>query len=219
MDFVAEFRHWEKKISQIEVGLSPSLPPELSQQELISHIRKFPSICLLDIYKFITQGICGWYHLSQLGNLQHLKDMLIAEMASAEEPCDSDELFELLDRETEMGRVNLRLWKNTPNFTTEDLWNLMLESNSIIPDSSLLFLQRWKFVQECFTNKVLLIKQHPFEFIEKWLVLVNEMVKKTTMRAIPLVSHSTLFRTTYSPQYRLVTKSILEAFLRNVKCT
>ncbi|MCK5344744.1 MAG: hypothetical protein KAR20_15125 [Candidatus Heimdallarchaeota archaeon] len=214
MDFVAKFKHWEEHVSQVQIGLSPFLPPALAQDTLISHIRKYSSITLRDIYKFIHQGTCGWSHLSQLGSLQHLQNMLIKEIASVGVPFESDELFELLDETTGLGRINLRIWKNDPRVTTEDLWTLMLESNTPIPDSSFLFLQRWKFVQECTANEILLVQSHHSEFSEKWLNLVSEMVKEKTANAIPLVSHSRLFRTAYSPQYRLAHKRILEAFLK-----
>ncbi len=215
MDFVDEFKTLGEKVSKVHVALSKSLPLEFTHKELISHIRKYPSISLRDLYKFIHQGTSGWSHLSQLGDLQHIKTWLIDEMASVGDPLDRDELFELIDKDTGIGRLNLRIWKQEPRFTIEDLWNLMMESNKRVPNSSLLFLSRWHFLQECITKGYFVMQPSTGDCVEKWLNLVLEMVQGKKVNEIPLVSHSELFRLEYSPHYRLVNKLILEEFLNH----
>ena len=74
MEEATEFKNFIKEMSHIPVYLRNVSEDEIMQNPLFFHITKYPSLQCIDIYKFIMQGSCGWFHMSSFGDEKHLKD-------------------------------------------------------------------------------------------------------------------------------------------------
>lgn len=171
---------------------------------LLAHIQKYPALMWADIYKFVLQGTCGWAHLFQIKDLSSVKEYLIKEYESAQRPLVFDSLFELLDSQTKFGRINIRAYKDL-NLSVESLWKLMLESKKSIPESTELFIIRWKALINYYQKEKLYTTKVNKDALEKWLALVLNISKQVpTSSEMPLLSHSAQYREKYHPSYRIV---------------
>ncbi|MEE9410370.1 MAG: hypothetical protein V3V41_05535, partial [Candidatus Heimdallarchaeota archaeon] len=160
------------------------------------------------------QGTCGWSHLSKFGDIQLLKNYLEKEINDAGPLQKIDELFELLDNKTELGRVNLRVWKYQYGTNIDSLWSLMIKAEDVILKTPSLFRERWSNLLSLVEEGRILFPEGGKKSIERWFRIVTEISDTTEdVSQIPLISHSPLFRKTYKPSYRLVKKSDLSIFL------
>ena len=180
---------------------------------LYLHISRHPNICCIDIYKFILQGTCGWRHLLIQQNPENVYQFLIKEFNKIT-PLKDEPIFELLERETKIGRVHLKAWKYY-GLSIDDLWKAM--NNITIPTNSLaLFKKRWQELKKFFEKGILSSSSEDDIYVKLWLKLV-EMKTQNALSCddLGLVSHSQLFRKSYNPSYRLALKEDIEKILFN----
>ena len=199
------FHSYTKTVSQIPVFLNVIEGNVLFDNPLFFHIVKYPQLRWSDIYKFILQGTCGWIHLSKIGDEEHLLDYLQKEVSEAEEPFKGEELFELLEKETKLTRVNLRVWKQIEGNDYESLWELMKKKKADPIKSLKLFINRWKQLIDGFKDDLISCPEENKGIVKEWLFLVLEIAKNAEDSfGLPLVSHSENYREKYQPKYRVV---------------
>ena len=201
----SEFKELAKKAAKVPISLSKVDFDLLDRNPLLSHVFHYPKVQLVDLYKFILQGTCGWMHLSQIGNKENIEDFLKKELEEAEETNESDELFELLDIQTRLGRINLRSWKKHMGENHDFLWELMNKTKLNTKKSLTLFIEKWKGLMEWFNDKILTYGKSSETTVKKWMKLVLNMAEESEdSTKLPLVSHSDIFRREYKPCYRIM---------------
>lgn len=208
MDRIEFFRRLNRKISRIHVILSDEIDEQLKENPLIVHIQNHPKLRWRDIYKFLMQGTCGWVHLKHLGSENRIMEYLFQEFASAGDPLDNEDLYELLDLQTKFVRLNLRVWKKIIGDDPAAIWSLMQKTSKEIPTYTELFLQRWLELIELYEKGIIKIKyrrKRKYGRLFHWLNFVLELISKAEkISDIPLVRHSAVFRRKYKPNYRIV---------------
>ncbi len=199
------FHSLTKTVSQIPVIFKVTEGKVLIDEPLFYHIVKYPQLRWSDIYKFIMQGTCGWIHLTKIGDEDHLLNFLQKEMLEAEEPFKGEELFELLDKDTRLTRVNLRVWKKVEENDHESLWQLMKNKKIDSAQSLGLFIKRWKQLIKWFKENTISCPKENKETVKEWLSHILEIAKNSEKSTdLPLVSHSDNYREMYKPKYRVV---------------
>ncbi len=205
MDNLKEFEDFIREMSHLPIYLRNVSEEEILQNPLFFHISKYPALQCIDVYKFIMQGSCGWSHMSSFGDEKHLKDYLIKEFEEAEEMQSIDAVFELLNEETRLGRVNLRAWKKHIGNEVDLLWDLMKKADETTPKTTKIFREKWKQLLDWVKERKITFPEGAFETVDRWLSIVMEIADKYELASeIPLVSHSPKFRKNYKPSYRLV---------------
>ena len=200
-----EFKRLVREMSHIPLYLKDVSEDEILQNPLFFHITKYPLLQCIDIYKFIMQGSCGWSHMASFGNEEHLKDYLIKEFKEAGELSEFDSVFELLNEETRIGRVNLRAWKRHVGNEIDLLWDLMKKAEETTPKTSKIFREKWKQFTSWVGEGKIIFPEEVKKMVEHWLEVVAKLAEKYESASdIPLVSHSPMFRKMYKPSYRLV---------------
>lgn len=200
-----EFKELAQKVAKVPISLTKVDFDLLDRNPLLSHVFHYPNVQLVDLYKFILQGTCGWMHLSQIGNTKNIEDFLKKELEEAEKTNESDELFELLDIQTRLGRINLRSWKKYMGENHDFLWELMNTTKLNTKKSLTLFIERWKGLMDWFNEKILSYSKSSESTVNKWLKLVLNMAEESKdSTELPLVSHSDIFRREYKPSYRIM---------------
>ena len=199
------FKELAKKAAKVPISLNKIDFDLLDRNPLLSHIHHYPKIQLVDLYKFILQGTCGWKHLSQIGDKKKIEDFLKKELKEAEETHESDELFELLDIQTRLGRINLRSWKKHMGEQHEFLWELMNKTDINSKESLSLFKERWNRLISWFEKKILTYTKSSEKIVKKWLDTVLSIAEGSNDSSeLPLVSHSEIYRKEYNPCYRIM---------------
>ncbi len=208
MKMIDFFHRLNRKISKVNVFLNISEDEDISKFPLLIHIQEHPYIRWRDIYKFLMQGTCGWVHLKHLGNENRIMEYLFQEFASAGNPLDNEDLYELLDSQTKFVRLNLRVWKKIIGDDPAAIWSLMQKASKEIPINTELFLQRWLELIELYEKGIIKInhrRKRKYGRLFQWLNFVLELISKAEkITDIPLVRHSAIFRRNYKPNYRIV---------------
>lgn len=170
---------------------------------LSNHIRKFSQCTIIDVYKFLYQRHFGWGHLINDQSIDNVHKRLQQEFNEVNElEIFPELLFELLNENSNLGRVHLRPWKFKHNGTIEQLWLLM---NNVNVDTASCLTTFLKEISELFpqfmgTSTIL------DDFIRS---LINYINQSKEVSNLPLFHHSSLFRNCYHPSYRLVFKEDL----------
>ncbi|MCE7742219.1 MAG: hypothetical protein GOP50_07140 [Candidatus Heimdallarchaeota archaeon] len=202
---LSEFKQLSKEMAHIPIYLKEITKKSLLEHPLFFHLSKYPLLQCRDVYKFIYQGSCGWAHLTKLGDEKHVKNYLVKELSEAVDPVEIDEIFELLDKETRIGRVNLRSWKAQVGEDLDLLWELMIKAKQNTPETTELFIQRWGEFSDWIEQGIIMYPLGAEKSMKKWLVLISEIAQKVELAVeLPLVSHSPMYRKSYNPTYRLV---------------
>ncbi|MHA1405918.1 MAG: hypothetical protein ACTSSG_00870 [Candidatus Heimdallarchaeaceae archaeon] len=205
MDSIIKFRNLTDELSSVPIYLKEITNKEGELILLLKHIHQYPQIRCNDIYKFILQGTCSWTHLLNEFAENKIKLYLKEELEGLEKPNQYDIFFELLDRETRLGRLNLRLWKEKKGNNIELLWKLMKKAQEETLNSIHLFSIRWKSLEKLVKDSVLFVPDEYSELLFSWIKHVHGIVKKVkNVSELPLVRHSNIYRKFYSPSYRII---------------
>ncbi len=200
-----EFKELAKQTSKVAVSLNKLDFDLLDRNPLLSHVFHYPKVQLVDLYKFILQGTCGWQHLSEIGDKNKIEEFLKKELKEAEETRASDELFELLDIKTRLGRINLRTWKKHMGEDHEFLWELMNKSTLDSKKALSLFVERWEEFVQWFDEGILSYPKTSKTTVNKWFNSISKIVEETKdSTELPLVSHSLIYKRAYKPCYRIM---------------
>lgn len=215
MKFREEFKLYEQKMGKIRIKPSEDSITLLAKHPLILHIFQYTCITVIDIYKFILQGSCGWSHLiTEKRNLHEIKRYLTSEFWQQAKPGDEEKLFELLDQSTEIGRLNLRVWKHRVNDKTDDIWNMMENVRQSAVCSLELFKERFEEFGNFVNSKYIIIKEEDMVQYESWFEFIIHLISNAkSCLNLPLVSHSECFRSTYNPSYRLALLKDIDVYL------
>ncbi len=216
MKFREELKLYEQKMGKIRIKPSKDSITLISKHPLLIHILQYTYITVIDIYKFILQGTCGWSHLiTEKRNLHDIKKYLTSEFSQQAKPRDEEKLFDLLNRSTEIGRLNLRVWKLRVNDKTDEIWNMMENVQQSAVCSLELFKKRFEEFGNFVNSKYIIIKEEEdIVQYESWFKFIIRLVSNAkSCLNLPLVSHSECFRSTYNPSYRLVFQKDIEKYL------
>jgi hypothetical protein len=213
MDQLAFFRRLNRKISRIPVFLSEEIDEEFQNYPLILHIQNYPKLRWKDVYKFLMQGACGWAHLKSIGKTDRVQQYLQEEFRSVGEPLPQEDLYELLNEETQLVRLNLKVWKSRFSDKPDQIWELMVSALEKLPNDVNLFLTQWLKLIELYEKGIIKINQNrkrKYGRIFHWLNFVLELISDSEkVSDIPLLHHSKIYRNYYQPSYRLVMKDDL----------
>jgi len=204
VDFLG-FKELAKEMAHIPIYLKELSLDEVLKQPLFIQMKKYPKLQFSDVYKFIYQGSCGWAHLSKLGDETQIKEYLKQELSEALSPKEHDEIFEILDYETGLGRVNLRSWKEYFGEEIDLLWELMKKAQHNTPTTTDLFIKRWGEFTEWIDKGVIRYPPEAEELVVNWISLIREIAVDVKIPVdLPLISHSVTYKNNYSPSYRLI---------------
>ena len=214
MKFREEFKLYEEKMGKIRIKPSKNSIPLIAKHPLLLHIFQYTCITVIDIYKFILQGSCGWSHLiTEKRTLHEIKRYLTSEFCQQVEPGDEEKLFELLDQSTEIGRLNLRVWRHRFNDKTDDIWKMMENVQKSAVCSLELFKKRFEEFGNFVNSKYIIIKEEDIVQYESWFKFIIRLIfNAKSCLNLPLASHSESFRSTYNPSYRLVFQKDIERY-------
>ncbi|UJG44281.1 MAG: hypothetical protein K9W46_03640 [Candidatus Heimdallarchaeum endolithica] len=184
---------------------------------LLTYLKKYSVQTWGDLYKFIYQGSCGWVHLKKISGLEGVKIYLEQELDVCTKKREDEELFELLNEKTMFGRLNLRVWKEEIGLSSSHLWKLMEESLKNTPANLSIFFSSWNLICKLYDEGILTTKKNEKRALKKALSDLSFQFKKyEECLDLPLISHSPLFRMNYDPSYRIVSRIVLENFLKNM---
>jgi len=211
MNILTEFKSLIPKIAGNSITLQLD---NSSQLPIIEHIENYPKLEWQDIYKFVLQGSCGWTHLlsnrNQESVVQHLND----ELNVASKPHPDERLFDILNNETSLCRINLRVWKNENLGKLHELWNLMIKAEKSTPKTTKIFGKNWKELVDLSESGIIMTSKQEEYMVHQWIKVVLELTEKIEKSSeMPLLHHSETYRTTYFPSYRLINKDDLLEYM------
>ena len=205
MLLIPEFEKLSKEMAHIPIYLKEMTKEEKLEQPLFLHMSKYSQLQFSDVYKFLYQGSCGWAHLSKLGDDSHIREYLTKELSEVTEITQYDEIFEILDYETGLGRVNLRVWKQYFGEDTDLLWKLMIIAQQNTPTNTNLFIKRWKSLAEWIDQKTITYPSGADELVARWFSLIETIASEVTDPSkLPMLSHSKMYKMYYNPSYRII---------------
>ena len=206
----SQFFNLTKKIENINVVLNSEIAETLNSHPVIVHIKSYPVSTWVDIYKFVLQGSCGWAHLVSSRDEKSVYDYLVQELSSATEPFPHEKMYELLDQQTQLCRINLRKWKDEGK-SVEELWELMQESQKTISGKTHLFTKNWQKLTTWRKEENVFALTEKKEDIDNWLHYIEEMSQEIEeAHHLPILSHSEIYRRRYSPCYRIVKEPLVK---------
>ncbi|MHA1318136.1 MAG: hypothetical protein ACTSQ6_11570 [Candidatus Heimdallarchaeaceae archaeon] len=154
---------------------------------LLFYLKKYLQQTWGDLYKFIYQGSCGWIHLKKISNLERVKVYL-----------------------------EQRVWKEELGLSSSYIWKLMEESLRATPQTLLIFIDSWNQICYFFKEGILTTEDNQIRLLKNTLSDISIQLKGyKSCLDLPLISHSAIFRTKYKPSYRIVSKLVLDNFLKN----
>jgi len=211
---LTEFKSLIPKISGNSITLKLDTSTHFSIQPLIEHIENYPKLEWQDIYKFVLQGSCGWTHLLSNRKQENVVQYLNEELNLASKPRPNERLFDILNNETSLCRINLRVWKKDNLGKLHELWNLMVKAEKSTPKSTKIFRENWKELVDLSENGFIVTSVKEEYMVLQWIKVVLKLTENIEKSSeIPLLHHSETYRTNYKPSYRLVNKNDLLEFL------
>ncbi len=211
MNILTEFKSLIPKISgnTISLQLDNSI-----HHPIIEHIKKYPRLEWQDVYKFVLQGSCGWTHLLSNKNQESVVQYLNDELSMASKPLPDERLFEILNNETFLCRISLRVWKNENLGKLHDLWNLMMKAEKSTPKTTKIFKKNWRELIDLSDKCYIMTSKRDEYLVQQWMKVVLELTEKIEKSSeLPLLHHSETYRTTYFPSYRLINKDDLLEYM------
>lgn len=183
--------------------------------QLREYFRHYPASSLVDLYKFIFQGTCGWSHLIHLSKDEVYENLFLEISRLTFLPNDLTPMVELLDETTQFARLHLRPWKKCCENQNELILKSMNNVLSQAPQDIALFRSRWDTILKLAKQEILTVEKKVNEMVLPWIELLLELTKDTDpVSILPAFHHTTMFREKYHPSYRIVYYS---DFLENIE--
>ncbi len=215
MSTLAEFENLIPRISGNSITLHLDYPNHLSLHPIIDHIKNYPKLEWQDVYKFVLQGSCGWTHLLSGRNQEEVVQHLNNELNRTSKPLPDERLFDILNNETALCRINLRVWKNENVGKLHELWNLMMKAEKSTPESSDNFKINWRGLVDLSEKGNIMTSKREGYLVHQWMKIVLKLTETIENSSkMPLIHHSETYRTSYKPSYRLVNKNDLLEYLK-----
>jgi hypothetical protein len=214
MKLLTEFKDLTSKISGNSITLKLDTSTRLSIQPIIKHIENYPKLEWQDIYKFVLQGSCGWTHLLSNRKQENVVQHLNEELNLASKPHPNERLFDSLNNETALCRINLRAWKNDNLGKLHELWGLMVKAEKSTPKSTKIFRENWKELVDLSENGYIVTSVREEYMVLQWMKVVLKLTENIEKSSeMPLIHHSETYRINYKPSYRLVNENDLLDFI------
>ncbi|MHA1802375.1 MAG: hypothetical protein ACTSWJ_11610 [Candidatus Heimdallarchaeaceae archaeon] len=214
MNVLTEFRNLIQKIAGNSITLKLDMSTKILNNPIIEHIKIFPKLEWQDIYKFILQGSCGWTHLLSNRNKEKVVQYLNEELNNASNPRQDERLFYILNNETSICRINLRVWKSENLGKLHDLWNLMIKAEESTPKTTKIFKNNWQELVNLNENGYIVTSEREEYLVQQWMKVVVKLTEEFENSSdMPLLHHSENYRINYFPSYRLVNENDLIAFV------
>lgn len=211
MNILSEFKSLTSKISGNSIT---HLLDNSIHHPIIEHIKNNPKLEWQDIYKFVLQGSCGWTHLRSTKNQENVVQYLNDELNIASIPHPDERLFNILNNETSICRINLRVWKNEKLGKLHDLWNLMMKAEKSTPRTTKIFKKNWMELIEFSENGQIVTSEREEYLVHQWMNTVVKLTEEFEKSSeMPLLHHSETYRINYFPSYRLVNERDLKAYV------
>ena len=132
----------------------------------------------------------------------------------ASKPRPNERLFDVLNNETALCRINLRVWKNEKIGKLHELWDLMIKAKKSTPKSTKIFRENWKELVDLSENGFIVTSVREEYMVLQWMNVILRLTESIAKSSeIPLIHHSETYRTNYKPSYRLANKNDLMEFL------
>jgi len=214
MNILTEFEGLIPRIAGNSISLQQDISPFLSNQPIIEHIKNYPKLEWQDVYKFVLQGSCGWTHLLSNRNQESVVHYLNDELNKSSKPQPDERLFDIINNETSLCRVNLRVWKSENLGKFHELWDLMIKAEKTTQKTTDIFQKEWSNLMKLIDQGCIITSNKSKSLVGKWIKIVvklSEVYRKSS--DMPLLHHSETYRTNYKPSYRLVNKNDLLEFL------
>lgn len=225
LDTIDHFRALTVEVGDVRVGFAHPKGRLPIGEPIVLQFARRSIMCWRDLYKAILQGTCGWAHLRSFADTKGILDYLAEELincGTADDDGDDgdEELFELLEPKTGLGRLNLRPWKLKFGVNAAPIWDLMQLALPRVPESTDLFVSRWKEVITMHDQGILVSslreeeeeedsdKEETESKIRSWLDTgLQNATNANSSEELLTVSHSPSFREEYRPAYRIVHES------------
>jgi len=162
---------------------------------VLAEVKRYPKLEIQDLYKLAYQAAMGNEHLMNdtTAVRMYLEEEFTSIDSSSQEP-----LIEYLTSDSSIARVHLRAWKKQKR-NQEKLFQAMVMTASAVQPSTDLLLEFWNDVETLAEKGTI-----PFNKRE-----LNEYFQKMEQQNFPPVHHSKIFRNSFHPAYRIISKSAL----------
>ncbi|MHA1466274.1 MAG: hypothetical protein ACTSQ2_14380, partial [Candidatus Heimdallarchaeaceae archaeon] len=125
-----------------------------------------------------------------------------------------ERLFYILNNETPICRINLRVWKSENLGKLHDLWNLMIKAEESTPKTTKIFKNNWQELVNLNENGYIVTSEREEYLVQQWMKVVVKLTEEFENSSdMPLLHHSENYRINYFPSYRLVNENDLIAFV------
>lgn len=160
------------------------------------HLRQYPEMQAVDIYKLIYQGVLGPGHLGT--DAEVIRKYLDEEIAGIEADPDM-QLIENIAPDSQFIRINLKKFKNL-ELPVDDLVSVIIHSSQYHVSNRETFIKVWNSLKkQVETGRIKTDKENYLEFC-----------RHIEAGKYPVVHHSEAYNRHYSPAYRVVLKSAWE---------
>lgn len=166
---------------------------ERTREALITHYQQYPQLQIQDLFKYLHQSSFGCEHM--VSSLETATDYICAESRGI---CKSNVLIDRLDGN--YSRVHLAYLEQ--GLTPDTLGRLFFASAKNEPDGKENLKYKLNVAKELVREKLLPFSQNEFD----------EAVKTWQDKGYPALHHSDIFRSVYSPAYRVISNRFI-AFL------
>lgn len=156
-----------------------------TRETLITHCRQYPELQIQDLFKYLHQSSFGCEHM--VSSLEAATDYIRSESRGI---CNGNVLIDRLDGN--YSRVHLAYLER--GLTPDTLGRLFFASAKKEPEGKSALEQKLSIAKELIKEKIL-----PFSLKE-----FDEAAKKWQEQGYPALHHSDIFRSAYSPAYRVV---------------
>ena len=215
MNLLTEFEGLIPKMSGNSISLQLDNSTNVSKYPIIQHIFNYPKLEWQDVYKFVLQGSCGWAHLLSSRNQEEVVQHLNNELNLASKPLPDERLFDTLNNETNLCRINLRVWKSENTGKLHELWNLMMKTEKSTPKTTDNFKKNWRELVDLSDKGSIMTSIKEEYLVQQWMKIVLNLSERIESSSnMPLIHHSETYRTNYKPSYRLVNKNDLLEYLK-----
>lgn len=173
------------------------------QEILSSHLYRYPLAQIEDFYKLCHQAALGSEHA--VSDVQAARKWLEFEMEELE-AWSPEKLIDPISADGQILRIHLRPYVD--HFTDHEiLLKAFIKTANEYPGSKVILKKYWQMVEMSSANGEITT---PLERLSSFFL---EMAAK----GFPAMHHSTQYRSTYNPHYRVVAKSFLPPEVMNLR--
>jgi hypothetical protein len=177
-------------------GSEPARPVEGWAKLLREHLERYPLAQAEDVYKLAHQSVFGPAHL--IPDLAQAQRYLDEEIASLGPGAADEPLFDLLDDDPPLARVNLRPFRARGGDLTKLLAAFVATAGQVHGDPAMMRRRL-----DCAVRTLLEVGREPMA------LALQARAAELAAQGFPAVHHSEAYRQAYRPAYRVVLVGLL----------